>query len=165
MKKELLAKAIRDLFFGGNWTDVNLRDTLSGIGYQAALTAVPFSENTIAKLLYHLKYSNDIVTARANGEAREYDNEKEGFAAPVLQSDADWQQLISDTNASAERMCETIRNFDEARLTEPIVPGFSSAERHFMGISEHAHYHLGQMVLIKKYLEISGNIRTENLAL
>lgn len=151
--KDKVADAVLDVFFGDNWADVNIKNTLKEVDFQTAQKQVPFTENTIAKIIYHLKYSNEIVAARAAGKAVSYDNEKEGFAAPTLNNNTEWQNLIEETYTSAKKLAEAVRNFDTEKLDEPIVAGFSTAYKNFQGIAEHAHYHLGQMVMIKKYLE------------
>lgn len=47
-----IAKQFRDLHFGGNWTAVNLKDTLSNIDSKQATTKV-HNLNTIAALVFH----------------------------------------------------------------------------------------------------------------
>lgn len=150
---ERIAKALIDAFTGENWTDVNIQQTLQGISFEMAQRRVPFTENTIAKILYHLKYSNLLVAERATGNPAVYNNEKDGFNAPFLNSDEDWQKLIDETFLSVEILHQKIKDFNPEKLDEPIIEGFSSAYRNFQGIVEHAHYHLGQIVMIKKFLE------------
>ncbi|HHH49569.1 MAG TPA: DUF1572 domain-containing protein, partial [Saprospiraceae bacterium] len=48
-----IAKHFSTFHFGGNWTDVNLRDTLEDVTWQQATTQV-YSFNTIATLVFHL---------------------------------------------------------------------------------------------------------------
>lgn len=150
---ERIAKALLDIFYGENWTDVTIQQTLRDISFEMAQEKVPFTKNTISKILFHLKYSNEIVSQRADKIPAEYKNEEEGFEAPFLESDEQWQNLITETYKSAEILNAKIKNFDEAKLNDPIIPGFSSAYRNFQGIVEHAHYHLGQMMMIKKFLQ------------
>ena len=151
-----IAGALLDVFSGGNWTDVDIESILKDVDFQTAKKPVPFTENTIAKILSHLKYSNEIVLARAEGKAASYDNEQKGFAAPGLESDADWQKLVKEAFESAKKLADKIQDFDAEKLDAPIVKGFSTAYKNFQGVVEHAHYHLGQMVMIKKYLETAG---------
>lgn len=49
---EQIAKHFRAVHFGGNWTSVNLKDTLAGINWQEA-TAKLYNLNTIASLVFH----------------------------------------------------------------------------------------------------------------
>ena len=50
-----IAKHFREVHFGGNWTSVNLKDSLAGINWQQAATKV-HSFNTIATLVFHINY-------------------------------------------------------------------------------------------------------------
>ena len=50
-----IAKQFRDANLGGNWTSVNLKDSLSGLTWQQATTQV-YSFNTIAILVFHMNY-------------------------------------------------------------------------------------------------------------
>ncbi len=52
---KLTAKHFKEIYFGGNWTTVNLKDTLSGINWQQAITQV-YDFNTIATLTNHINY-------------------------------------------------------------------------------------------------------------
>jgi hypothetical protein len=47
-----IAKHIRDVHFGGNWTCSNLKDNLADVTWQQATTKVR-SFNTIVALVYH----------------------------------------------------------------------------------------------------------------
>lgn len=148
-----IATAITDVFTGNNWTDQNIQNGLADVDFKMAQQKIPFTENTIAKILYHLKYSNEVVLERANGNPVQYDNDALGFAAPEICSEQDWQHLIQKTFFSSEKLAEALRKFPEEKMFEPILPGFSTAYKTFHGIVEHAHYHLGQIIMIKKYLQ------------
>ena len=55
-----MAKHLRDVHFGGNWTAVNLRDSLAEVTWQQATTQV-HGFNTIATLVYHTHYFVNVV--------------------------------------------------------------------------------------------------------
>jgi len=48
-----IAKQFRDVYFGGNWTSVNLKENLADVTWQQATTKV-YSANTIAALVYRI---------------------------------------------------------------------------------------------------------------
>jgi hypothetical protein len=54
--------------------------------------------------------------------------------------------------ASAAELADIIGNIDEERLFQPIVPGHSSIYKNVQGTVEHIHYHLGQIVILKKLI-------------
>ena len=50
-----IAKHLREIHFGGNWTFSNLKDTLADVTWEQATTKV-YSFNTILALTYHINY-------------------------------------------------------------------------------------------------------------
>lgn len=64
---ELLAKHLRDVHFGGNWTTSNLKDNLAGVSWQQATRQV-YELNTIATLVFHTSYYISAVLKVLQGE-------------------------------------------------------------------------------------------------
>ncbi len=50
-----IAKHVREVYFGGNWTSSNLKDNLADVNWQQATTQV-YNLNTIAILVFHISY-------------------------------------------------------------------------------------------------------------
>ncbi|HEX5653824.1 MAG TPA: DinB family protein [Chitinophagaceae bacterium] len=146
-----IAKHFRDLHFGGNWTAVNLKETLADIDWQQASTQV-FSFNTIATLVYHTNYYVGIVMKVIEGKPLDA-KDKYSFELPPIQSQEDWEKLLAKTWNEAEKFVKVIEQFPENRLEETFIhEKYGNYYRNFHGIIEHTHYHLGQIVLIKKIL-------------
>lgn len=145
----LIAQHLLDVHLGDNWTDVNLTDTLKDVTAAEALVVTDASPNTIASLLHHISYWNRHMIGRMNGYEAAIPAAN-GYDLPV---DLDWEQLKADNAASAQELAAAIRAFDPARLAQPILPGFSTAYKNLQGTVEHVHYHLGQIVIIKKLLK------------
>lgn len=149
--KQHIANHLVEVHRGGNWTDVSITDTLKDISWQQAAIITPFSPNSIAMLLHHISYWNRIVALRGQNIEPEID-EKNGMDAPSLTNDTDWDDLKKDNIHSAEELATIIEGYDIGSLYNPILPAHSSAYKNFQGQVEHIHYHLGQMVIIKKYI-------------
>ena len=149
-----LAKHLRDVYFGGNWTASNLKQHLSELTWQQAITKVP-SFNTIAALLYHINYYvSAIIKVLEGGPLDAHD--KFSFDHPPISSEQDWQNLLDKTQADAERLAELIEQLPDAKLGETFLDGkYGTWYRNLAGVIEHTHYHLGQIVLIKKMLVTS----------
>lgn len=146
-----LAKHFRDVHFGGNWTAVNLKDQLTGVTWQQATTPVP-GLNTIAALVFHLNYYVGGVLKVLQGGPLDI-RDKFSFDLPPVQSAADWEALVAKNFAEAEALAQRVEQLPEARLWEPFVDEkYGTYYRNLHGLTEHAHYHLGQIVLIKKLL-------------
>lgn len=146
-----IAKHFRDLHFGGNWTAVNLKATLADVGWQQATTRV-YDFNTIATLVYHTNYYVGVVTKVLAGKPLDA-KDKYSFELPPIQSKEDWEKLLEKTWKEAESFAQLIERFPDNRLEETFIhEKYGNYYRNFHGIIEHTHYHLGQIVLIKKIL-------------
>jgi hypothetical protein len=61
--------------------------------------------------------------------------------------------------ADAEQLATLIEQFPENKLRENFLDGkYGTNYRNLVGVTEHIHYHLGQIVLIKKMI-LSGDNR------
>lgn len=146
-----IAKHFREVHFGGNPTGVNLKQTLHNVDVQQATQKV-YSFNTIAALVFHMNYYVEAVMTVLRGEPLTA-SDKFSFDLPPIQSEADWQQLLNKTWADAEQFAELIENLRDARLWEDFSYNkYGNLYRNLHGVIEHIHYHLGQIVLIKKLL-------------
>ena len=149
-----IAKHVRDVHFGGNWTSVNLKETLAGVDWRQATTKV-HSFNTIAVLVYHMNYYISVVTEVLEGKPLNA-SDKYSFNLPPIQSQEDWGKLLDKTWTEAENFARLVEQLPESRLWEDFSENkYGNYYRNLHGIIEHAHYHLGQIVLIKKLLQPS----------
>jgi hypothetical protein len=149
---EQIAKHFKEIYFGGNWTCVNLRDTLSDVSWQQATTKVG-SFNTIATLVYHINYYVAAVTKVLQGGLLDA-HDTLSFNHPPIESDEDWQVLLTTVWNDAEVFALLIAQLPEATLWQNLSEEkYGIYYRNLHGIIEHAHYHLGQIVLIKKLLQ------------
>lgn len=149
-----ITKQFRDVHFGGNWTGSNLKDTLTDVSWQQATTKV-YSFNTIGDLVYHMNYYvNAVLKVLQGGKLVAHDRNSFDHT-PILSQD-DWQKLLDKTWTVAETFSQLIEQVPEYKLWEIFSDEkYGSYYRNIQGIIEHIHYHLGQIVLIKKILQIS----------
>lgn len=146
-----IAKHFREVHFGGNWTSSNLKDNLADVSWEQATTQV-YSLNTIAALVFHLNYYVSGVLKVLQGGPLEI-RDKFSFDLPPIQSQEDWEKLLDKTWIEAEDFASLVEQLPESKLWEDFTdPKYGNYYRNFHGIIEHAHYHLGQIVLIKKIL-------------
>lgn len=146
-----IAKHFREVFFGENWTSSNLKNNLADVSWQQATTQV-YSFNTIAALVYHINYFVCAVLKVLQGGALDA-HDKYSFDLPPVRSTQDWEKLLNKTLADAEICASLIEQLPEQKLWENFTdPKYGNYYRNFHGIIEHSHYHLGQIVLIKKII-------------
>jgi hypothetical protein len=152
-----MAKQLRAVYFGGNWTSVNLKDSLSGVDWKQATTKI-FSLNTIALLVYHTNYYIDAVSKVLQGKPLDA-HDKYSFDLPPIKSQEDWEQLLEKTWIEAENFASLIEQLPDSKLEESFADNkYGNYYRNIHGIIEHMHYHLGQIVLIKKLLsQVAAN--------
>ncbi|MCU7548340.1 DUF1572 domain-containing protein [Chitinophagaceae bacterium LB-8] len=146
-----IAQHLRAVYFGGNWTSVDLTKTLADVTWEQA-TAQVYSLNTIATLVYHTNYYINAVAKVLQGEPLNA-KDQYSFNHPPVRSQTDWENLLDLTWKEAENFAGLIEHLPENKLEEIFVDEkYGNYYRNLHGIIEHIHYHLGQIVLIKKIL-------------
>ncbi len=151
-----IAKHLRDVYFGGNWTTSNFKDNLADVTWQQATTAV-HSFNTIATLIYHTGYYIQVQSKVLQGLPL-VGKDSESFNHPPVSSQKDWEQLLHKTFTEAETFARLIEQLPDNKLTDNFTDKkYGTYYRNLHGIIEHLHYHLGQIVLIKKIVQQEEN--------
>ncbi len=146
-----IAKQLRAVYFGGNWTAVNLKEQLSDVSWQQA-TARVYSVNPIATLVYHLDYYVSAVTRVLQGGPLDA-KDAYSFDHPPVRSQEEWESLLNRTWTAAENLAALVEALPEDALWQTFAnEKYGNYYRNIEGIIEHAHYHLGQIVLVKKLL-------------
>ncbi len=146
-----IAKHFREIYFGGNWTCSNLKDNLTALTWQQVTTKV-HSFNTIAVLVYHTHYYVKVTLKVLEGEALNAKDEF-SFNIPPVQSQNDWEILLHEVWTEAEKFAGLIEALPESKLWESFSDEkYGTYYRNLHGIIEHAHYHLGQISLIRKII-------------
>ncbi len=146
-----IAKHFREVHFGGNWTFVNLKDTLSDVTWLEATTKHQ-DFNTIATLIFHINYYVNPVAKVLQGEPLNA-SDKFSFDCPTITSQEEWENLVQKVLEEAERFALEIEKLEESKLFEVFSEEkYGNYFRNLFGIVEHTHYHLGQIALIKKMI-------------
>ncbi|PCJ27669.1 MAG: DUF1572 domain-containing protein [Flavobacteriales bacterium] len=144
-----IAKHFKEVFFGGNWTAVNFKDNLENISWQQATKKIE-SFNTIAILTFHIGYYVSAVSKVLEGGELVAKDEL-SFSHSPINSQEDWDGLVSKILVDAEKMANLIGQLEEQRLWGNFTDEkYGIYYRNLLGIIEHTHYHLGQISLIKK---------------
>jgi len=150
-----IAKHLRDVYFGGNWTSVNLKDVLKDVSWQQATTQV-YDFNTIATLVNHMAYYVTEVTKVLHGNPL-LAKDALSFAHPPIQSQKDWEDFLNRIWDEATQFATLIETLPDDIMDKPFTDEkYGNYFRNLTGITEHLHYHLGQIVLIKKILNRQG---------
>lgn len=146
-----IAKHLREVHFGENWTSVNLKENLEQVSWQQAIAKV-HSLNSIAALVYHINYFVSAVLKVLQGEPLNA-HDKYSFDHPPIQCSEDWERLLEKTWTDAEELAKFIEQLPDNLLDETFVDTkYGTYYTNLIGIVEHTYYHSGQIVLVKKLL-------------
>lgn len=148
----LIAKHLRDVYCGGNWSTVNLLSVLKDVNVEMANAVVPGC-NSIAALSYHINYYVAAVAKVLEGEAL-IAKDADSFNHPTYHNEAEWQAFIVQAESDAERFASALEKLTDHLLTEAFTDEkYGNYFRNLHGIIEHCYYHLGQIVILKKVLQ------------
>lgn len=151
MVAPLIAKQLHDAYYGVNWTWSNVKEVLADVTWQEANKQV-YGCNSIASLVYHFSYYIPQQLAVLNGGALE-GNDKASFECPTIQSAQDWQDILNKIFAHVDEMVAKLQTLDDAVWANDFVDKkYGSYYRNISGMIEHVHYHLGQVVILKKVI-------------
>jgi Protein of unknown function (DUF1572) len=145
-----LAKHLREIHFGKNWTWSDMQEALKDVTWQEA-TDESLHLNSIALLVFHMNYYLRVVQARVCGGDLNGKHE-DSFKVPKINNEAEWQAMLQQTWQDAEAFAKIIEDLPDAQLFEEFSPKYGNYYRNIAGVIEHNHYHLGQVVVIKKLL-------------
>jgi hypothetical protein len=147
-----LAKRLQEVLLDGTWiANTNVKAQISAINKDQATHNI-MNLNTVAALTFHLNYYlKGILDAVASGELSIRD--KFSFDLPPIESEQDWQNLVSDFIHNSEKMVDFVSNLDDSALNLDFFnEKYGTYQRNIEGLIEHAYYHLGQVALINKML-------------
>jgi len=146
-----IATHFREVHFGGNWTSVNLKDSLADVSWEQATTKVE-PLNTIAALVFHINYYVSAILQVLRGGLLDA-HDKYSFDVPPIQSHEEWEKLLAKTWKDAEAFATLVEQLPESKFSETFADEkYGNYYRNLQGVIEHTHYHLGQIILVKKLL-------------
>lgn len=144
-----LSEHFKTFYFGGNWTAVNMQDTLGQVSFETAMKRIGDC-NTIAILVYHIHYYVLAVTKVLEGGPLDA-KDKYSFDLPEIKSEEEWKQFVEEVLAAGRHFAELVATVPDDQLGQPFAGGqYGTVYRNIAGLIEHSHYHLGQIVLLKK---------------
>jgi len=91
------------------------------------------------------------VAARVQGKPLSGKHE-DSFNHPPIQSQEDWNKLLAKTWADAEAFALIVEDIPESKLWDIFSEKYGTVYRNIQGVIEHNHYHLGQIVVLKKII-------------
>jgi len=146
-----LAKHFRELYFGNNWTETNLKSILNDVTWAEATHQVG-SFNTITALVFHIHYFVGVALNVLEGNDLD-GNDSLSFDVPEMISESDWKELIDTVWRDTEKFAAHVELMPNSKLWEPFWDEkYGNYYRNIQGIIEHSYYHMGQIVIIKELI-------------
>jgi hypothetical protein len=151
-----IAKRVREVFLNGTWVaNTNYKQELTQLNAKIAITKID-SLNTISVLAQHIHYYLQGVKNVFKGGVLEI-KDKYSFDFAAIESQSQWEKFLTKFWSDAEEFASLIEQMPEEKLKEVFVDEkYGTNQRNIDGMIEHAYYHLGQIVLIKKILAIEN---------
>lgn len=146
-----IARHLRDVHFGGNWTVSALKPHLADVTWEEANIRL-YDLNTILAVAYHTTYYVRAIKRVLQGQPIDA-RDIYSFDHPPVQSSEDWDRFREEIWADVEDLAALIEALPEEKLGETFVgEQYGTYYRNLHGLIEHTHYHLGQIVIIKKMI-------------
>ena len=148
-----ISKHLREIYFGDNWTYSNLKEHLNDLSWEQATYKV-HSFNTIATLVYHMTYYvRAVIVVLKGGDLDAKD--AYSFNHPPIESQEDWEHFLDGIFTDVNKLADLIEQVPDNTLLEIFSEEkYGNYYRNFHGLIEHCHYHLGQIVIIKKLIAL-----------
>lgn len=145
----ILAKHLRDLYDGGNWTSVCMSATLRDIPIGQALARIG-EVHAIAELLFHIDYYVSTVLGVLKGGALEA-HDRFSFDLKVPADETEWRAQVEQALQRGHALADAVEAMDPEQLEGDFAdPKYGTWHRNILGLIEHTHYHLGQIALLKR---------------
>lgn len=107
---------------------------------------------SIAVLSYHVLYYVHVLKDVLEGKGI-HGNDELSFKMPSLQSEQDWHIFLEQAWKDVEATAHLLENLPDEQLVQHFEQEkYGTYFRNIHGIIEHLHYHLGQIVVLKKLL-------------
>lgn len=144
-----IANNLHQVYFGGNWTASNFKDTLKDVTLDVASKKVN-NLNTILSLTFHIHYYvKGTMDVLKGGDLTIRD--QYSFDYPTIETEADWQDFQTNLWIEAKEFISLIEKLEDSILETFLAEEkYGTYFRNLFGIVEHTHYHLGQIAIIKK---------------
>jgi uncharacterized damage-inducible protein DinB len=147
-----IAKHLRDVFFGKNWSWSTVKEQMQNITLEEATKQV-YGLNSIFTLLHHSAYYIPAQINVLEGKPL-IASDAESFTLPTIESEGAWHNYVENIFTNVEKLATLIEAMPEEKLHENFADEkYGTYYRNLTGMIEHTHYHLGQIAILKKIVQ------------
>jgi hypothetical protein len=141
---------------GAAWHGPSVGEALDGVSAAVAVKRPIGKGHSIWEIVHHVRVTDDLVRAHVIGEAA---GEEADWPSLTENGEAAWRAAVDKLKATQRALREAVSNLPEVRLHENIPGRSHSYWYELLGILHHDLYHAGQISLLKKGLDGSGEDR------
>lgn len=152
MENKRIAQLFEDLYDGAPWIDVTVVGTLRKLSAeQAAAKALPAC-NSIWEIVNHMIRWRENVFQRVQGKiiTTPANNYIEPVADPSPEA---WLKTLETFQQTQTDWLRFLQNFADDNFQSIYPPNGMTYYEHIHGLLQHDAYHLGQIVLLSKFVE------------
>lgn len=148
-----LANRLNEVLIGGEWVaGTNFKEQIIDLNWMQATQKIE-DFNTIADLTFHIDYYISGVLKVLEGGTLDI-HDKFSFDSPPINSEQDWKELVHTFCSDSERIIRLVGTMTDEKLMHDFGDkNYGTYLRNIDVMIEHAYYHLGQMILIKKRIK------------
>ncbi|HEX5169478.1 MAG TPA: DinB family protein [Cyclobacteriaceae bacterium] len=146
------ANRFNEIYNGSPWYGETVEVKLKGLAEEKAFVK-PQGAHSVAELVAHMTYWRKGLIARLEGDY--------GFSPSVESMDnwtdistlkaRGWNKILDDFNHSQQKITQLLPKKNDKFLEEEYSPG-STFEYVIQGIIDHDVYHLGQIGLVRRFI-------------
>lgn len=153
-QSQQLAGRFREVILNGTFIAyTNYKNELENLGHDIAVKKVA-NLNTIADLAQHIHYYIAGINQVFRGGTLDI-KDKFSFDFSPVSNQQQWDSFLSKFWHDAEEFAHFVEKMPDEKLTEFFVDEkYGTYLRNIDAMTEHAYYHLGQIVLIRKLLNL-----------
>ena len=153
-----LEEQIRRAFEGEAWYGPGVLEALADVSCEAAAAHPIPGAHSIWEIVLHLAATYRLVLRRVDGVSGSLSAELDWPS--VLAVDAErWREGLEELRRLNRDVRQAVLTFGSDRLDQELAAGHSSAYMHFSGLAQHDAYHAGQIILLRKAMQLSGTDR------
>ena len=147
-----LSQRLEEVFLNGKWiANTNFKIALDDVHFEQA-TTLHGNHNSIAALTFHINYYLDGLLNVFKGGPLEI-RDKYSFDMPSLNTEKEWTDLKNVLYNNATLFSTYVKGCSDDQLHMVFVKEeYGTYRRNIERIIEHAFYHLGQILLLKKII-------------
>ena len=140
---------MRRAYEGEAWHGPSLREALAGVtAAEAAARPIP-GAHSIREIVRHLAAWEDTLRRRLAGEPLREPAEGD-WPRTTEESEDEWRALLRRLDERSRRLREAVAALDDAQLDRAPYEGTATRYVTLHGTVQHALYHAGQIVLLRK---------------